>query len=137
LSTDTREPQPPASTTAGEAAEAALVLSADADDKGYIAVELTLDQLQRRNVAQNIELRRRFASYLLSIHFAVNAAVLVLVFLIALDRARLSEKVLITLIASTVAELAGLILAVATYLFPAPKPRGGRPSAPQGPDDGA
>jgi len=109
----------------------------DADDKGYVAVELTLDQLQRRNLAQNIELRRRFASYLLSIHSAVNAAVLVLVFLIALNRASLSEKVLITLIASTVAELAGLILAVATYLFPAPKPHGARPSGSHGPDDGA
>jgi hypothetical protein len=107
------------------AAEAALVLSADADDKGYIAVELTLEQLQRRNLAQNIELRRRFASYLLGIHSAVNAAVLVLVFLIAVGCASLSEKVLIALIASTVAELAGLVLAVATYLFPAPQPRGG------------
>jgi hypothetical protein len=108
---------------------APLVLSADADDKGYIAVDLTLDQLQRRNLAQNIELRRRFASYLLTIHSAVNVGVLALVFLIALDRAHLSEKVLITLIASTVAELAGLILAVATYLFPAPKPRPDRPPA--------
>jgi hypothetical protein len=103
--------------------EATLILSADADDKGYIAEELTLDQLQRRNLAQNIELRRRFASYLLSIHSAVNAAVLVLVFLIALNKATLSERVIITLIASTVAELAGLVLAVATYLFPAPKVR--------------
>ena len=104
--------------------EATLILSADADEKGYIAEELTLDQLQRRNLAQNIELRRRFASYLLSIHSAVNAAVLVLVFLIALNKATLSERVIITLIASTVAELAGLVLAVATYLFPAPKVRG-------------
>ncbi len=103
--------------------EATLILSADADEKGYIAEELTLDQLQRRNLAQNIELRRRFASYLLSIHSAVNAAVLVLVFLIALNKATLSERVIITLIASTVAELAGLVLAVATYLFPAPKVR--------------
>jgi hypothetical protein len=107
---------------------AAVVLSTDADAKGYVAEDLTLEQLQRRNLAQNIELRRRFASYLLSIHSAVNAAVLVLVFLIALDRAQLSEKVLITLIASTVAELAGLILAVATYLFPAPKPAGTAPT---------
>jgi hypothetical protein len=106
-------------------AQAPLVLSADADAKGYIAVELTLEQLQRRNLAQNIELRRRFASYLLWIHSTVNAGVLLLVFLIALDQASLSEKVLITLIASTVAELAGLILAVATYLFPDPRPRGG------------
>ena len=107
--------------------EATLILSADADRKGYVAEELTLDQLQRRNIAQNIELRRRFASYLLSIHSAVNAAVLVLVFLVALDKADLSEKVLITLIASTVAELAGLVLAVATYLFPAPRSRGPAP----------
>ena len=109
-------------------AASALVLSADADRKGYFAQELTLEQLQRRNLAQNIELRRRFASYLLSIHSLVNAAVLVLVFLIALDKATLSERVVITLIASTVAELAGLVLAVATYLFPAPKPRGPSPS---------
>ena len=102
-------------------AASALVLRADADRKGYIAQELTLEQLQRRNLAQNIELRRRFASYLLSIHSLVNAAVLVLVFLIALNKATLSERVVITLIASTVAELAGLVLAVATYLFPAPK----------------
>lgn len=107
-------------------AASALVLSADADRKGYIAQDLTLEQLQRRNLAQNIELRRRFASYLLSIHSLVNAAVLVLVFLIALNKATLSERVVITLIASTVAELAGLVLAVATYLFPAPKdPRAG------------
>ncbi len=109
-----------ATPTEGRAASA-LVLSADADRKGYIAQELTLEQLQRRNLAQNIELRRRFASYLLSIHSLVNAAVLVLVFLIALNKATLSERVVITLIASTVAELAGLVLAVATYLFPAPK----------------
>jgi len=120
LSTDPRETPPRAVLPA---ARAPLVLSADADDKGYVAMELTLDELERRDVAQNIDLRRRFASYLLSIHFAVNAAVLVLVFLIALDRANLSDKVLITLISSTVAELAGLILAVAKYLFPAPKPR--------------
>jgi len=101
--------------------EATLVLSADADAKGFVAEELTLEQLQRRNLAQNIELRRRFASYLLLIHSGVNAAVLVLVFLIAFAQATLSERVLITLIASTVAELAGLVLAVATYLFPAPK----------------
>jgi hypothetical protein len=113
-----------------------VVLSADADAKGYVAEELTLEQLQRRNVAQNIELRRRFASYLLSIHSAVNAAVLVLVFLIALDRATLSEKVLITLIASTVAELAGLILAVATYLFPAPKPGRKAAGGTSGADEG-
>ena len=117
-------------------AEAAVVLSAHADAKGYTAEEFTLEQLQRRNLAQNIELRRRFASYLLSIHFAVNAAVLVLVFLIALDRATLSERVLITLIASTVAELAGLILAVATYLFPAPKLRGAGLPGPPGSEDG-
>lgn len=104
--------------------EATLILSADADRKGYVAEELTLEQLRRRNVAQNIELRRRFASYLLSIHSAVNAAVLALVFLVALDKAQLSEKVRITPIASTVAELAGLVLAVATYLFPAPHSRG-------------
>jgi hypothetical protein len=104
--------------------EATLVLSADADEKGFVAQELTIEQLQRRNLAQNIELRRRFASYLLLIHSAVNAAVLVLVFLIALNQATLSERVLITLIASTVAELAGLVLAVATYLFPAPKAGG-------------
>lgn len=124
-------------TAAAAAAEGAVVLSVKADEKGYVAVGLTLDQLQRRNLAQNIELRRRFALYLLSIHSAVNAAVLVLVFLIALDRATLSEKVLITLIGSTVAELAGLILAVATYLFPAPKPPAPRPSRSHGPDDGA
>ncbi len=107
--------------------EGTVILSADADEKGYIAEELTLERLQRRNLAQNIELRRRFASYLLSIHSAVNAAVLVLVFLIALNKATLSERVLISLIASTVAELAGLVLAVATYLFPAPR-KGGSPS---------
>jgi hypothetical protein len=118
------------------AAEPALVLTVDADAKGYVARELTLEQLQRRNLAQNIALRRRFASYLLSIHFAVNAAVLVLVFLIALDRASLSERVLIALIASTVAELAGLILAVATYLFPAPKLRGAPSPGPPPPEDG-
>jgi hypothetical protein len=101
--------------------EATLILSADADAKGYIAQEFTLEQLQRRNFAQDINLRRRFASYLLAIHAAVNTVVLVLVFLVALGKATLSEEVLITLIASTVAELAGLVLAVATYLFPAPK----------------
>jgi ABC-type spermidine/putrescine transport system permease subunit II len=101
--------------------EATVILSADADAKGYIAQEFTLDQLQRRNFAQDINLRRRFASYLLGIHAVVNTVVLGLVFLVALGKADLSEQVLITLIASTVAELAGLVLAVATYLFPAPK----------------
>jgi hypothetical protein len=106
---------------------AALVLSTEADEKGFVAEELSLEQLQRRNLAQNIELRRRFASYLLWIHSGVNVAVLVLVFLVALHKAALSEKVLITLIASTVAELAGLVLAVAAYLFPAPKIGGPAP----------
>ncbi len=87
--------------------EATLILTADADRKGYIAEELTLEQLQRRNLAQNIELRRRFASYLLSIHSAVNAAVLVLVFLIALNKATLSERVVITLIAARSRSLQG------------------------------
>jgi hypothetical protein len=101
--------------------EATVILSADADAKGYIAQEFTLEQLQRRSFAQDIDLRRRFASYLLGIHAAVNTVVLVLVFLVALGKAELSERVLVTLIGSTVAELAGLVLAVATYLFPAPK----------------
>lgn len=121
------EPPPGERALSLRVGQATLILSAHADEKGYITEELTLEQLQRRNLAQNIELRRRFASYLLSIHSAVNAAVLLLVFLVALDKATLSEKVLITLIASTVAELAGLILAVATYLFPAPKTREVRP----------
>jgi hypothetical protein len=120
-------PPPRAGSGAVRPPAEALVLSTEADEKGFVAAELSLEQLQRRNLAQNIELRRRFASYLLWIHSGVNVAVLVLVFLIALHKATLSEKVLITLIASTVAELAGLVLAVAAYLFPAPKIGGSAP----------
>jgi hypothetical protein len=70
-------------------------------------------------------LRKRFGYTLLWIHGVVNVAVMALVWLIAFDLAKLSDKVIITLIVSTVAELAGLLLAVTAYLFPSahrPKP---------------
>jgi hypothetical protein len=63
-----------------------------------------------------------FGKVLLGIAIVANIATLTLVTLTGIGTARLSDKVLITLISSTVAELAGLVLVVAKYLFPAARP---------------
>jgi hypothetical protein len=78
------------------------------------AEELRLESLQR-----DLSLRTMFGVVLLAIAILVNLATITLVTLAGLGTARLSDKVLIALISSTVAELAGLVLVVAKYLFPA------------------
>jgi hypothetical protein len=60
-----------------------------------------------------------FGKVLLGIAIVVNLATITLVTLTGLGTTQLSDKLLITLISSTVAELAGLVLVVAKYLFPA------------------
>lgn len=81
------------------------------------AEELHLESMER-----DLELRTMFGVVLLGIAILVNLATITLVTLTGLGTARLSDKVLITLISSTVAELAGLVLVVAKYLFPASRP---------------
>lgn len=63
-----------------------------------------------------------FGKVLLGIAIVVNLATITLVTLTGFGTTRLSDKLLITLISSTVAELAGLVLVVAKYLFPASRP---------------
>jgi hypothetical protein len=86
------------------------------------AEDLQLDSLER-----DIELRTMFGKVLLGIAIVVNLATITLVALTGLSLTKLSDKLLITLISSTVAELAGLVLVVAKYLFPGARPTLARP----------
>jgi hypothetical protein len=97
------------------------------------------EDLQLESLERDIELRTMFGKVLLGIAIVVNLATITLVTLTALNLAKLSDKLLITLISSTVAELAGLVLVVAKYLFPggrttlsAPGRRANRPDPPAG-----
>jgi hypothetical protein len=92
---------------------AKISLEAHADRLGR-AEDLQLESLER-----DIELRTMFGKVLLGIAIVVNVVTMTLVTLTGLGLMGLSEKLLITLIGSTVAELAGLVLVVAKYLFPA------------------
>jgi hypothetical protein len=77
------------------------------------------EDLQLESIERDIDLRTMFGTVLLGIAILVNLATITLVTLTGLGTTRLSDRVLITLISSTVAELAGLVLVVAKYLFPA------------------
>jgi len=93
------------------------------------------EDLQLESLERDIELRTMFGKVLLGIAIVVNLATITLVTLTALSLARLSDKLLIALISSTVAELAGLVLVVAKYLFPTGRPTLPRPGRrPSGPD---
>jgi hypothetical protein len=82
------------------------------------------EDLQLESLERDMELRTMFGKVLLGIAIVVNVATITLVALTGLGLTKLSDKLLITLISSTVAELAGLVLVVAKYLFPAaPTPR--------------
>jgi hypothetical protein len=104
-----------AATPAARARPEVLSLERQADRLGR-AEELHLESIER-----DLELRTMFGIVLLGIAILVNLATITLVTLTGLGHARLSDRVLITLISSTVAELAGLVLVVAKYLFPAPR----------------
>jgi hypothetical protein len=82
------------------------------------AEELHLESLER-----DLELRTMFGKVLLAIAMVANVATVALVTLTGLGITKLSDRLLITLIGSTVAELAGLVLVVAKYLFPGDPPR--------------
>lgn len=85
------------------------------------------EDLQLESFERDIDLRTMFGTVLLGIAILVNLATITLVTLTGLGTTRLSDRVLITLISSTVAELAGLVLVVAKYLFPGGRPvRGSR-----------
>jgi hypothetical protein len=85
------------------------------------------EDLQLESLERDIELRTMFGKVLLGIAIVVNLATITLVALTGLSLTKLSDKLLITLISSTVAELAGLVLVVAKYLFPAARPTLARP----------
>ena len=89
------------------------------------------EDLQLESLERDLELRTMFGKVLLGIAIVVNVATITLVALTGFGLTRLSDKLLITLISSTVAELAGLVLVVAKYLFPtaAPTPRATAPRA--------
>jgi hypothetical protein len=88
------------------------------------AEELHLESLER-----DLELRTMFGKVLLAIAMVANVATVTLVTLTGLGITKLSDRLLITLISSTVAELAGLVLVVAKYLFPGDPPRAVRRQA--------
>ena len=96
-----------------------------ADPARRISLEVQADRLGRaedlelESLERDIELRTMFGKVLLGIAIVVNLATITLVALTGLAVTRLSDKLLIALISSTVAELAGLVLVVAKYLFPA------------------
>jgi hypothetical protein len=95
------------------------------DQPGPVLLDRQADRLGRaedlhiESLERDIELRTMFGKVLLGIAIVVNLATITLVTLTGLGIARLSDKLLMTLISSTVAELAGLVLVVAKYLFPA------------------
>ncbi len=93
-----------------------IPLAVEADHTG--AVEARRDELELESTKQDIKLRKEFARYLLGVHTVVNLSVLVLVFLKGYGLIDLSDRVVVTLIGSTVAELAGLVMVVAKSLFP-------------------
>lgn len=76
-------------------------------------------ELENASLRQDIGLRKGFAWSFLALHAALIIAVVVLVALTGSGRYTLSDRVLMMLIASTVAELVGLVFAVVKYLFPA------------------
>jgi len=95
------------------------------DQPGQLSLERQADRFGRaedlhlESLERDIELRTMFGKVLLGIAIVVNLATITLVTLTGLGTTQLSDKLLITLISSTVAELAGLVLVVAKYLFPA------------------
>jgi len=96
------------------------------------------EDLQLESLERDLELRTMFGKVLLGIAIVANLVTITLVTLTAFNLAQLSDKLLIALISSTVAELAGLVLVVAKYLFPAGRPtlsrrpRANRPDPPAG-----
>jgi hypothetical protein len=112
---------------AAKSAPPALGTSA-LDQPGPVWLERQADRLGRaedlhlESLERDIELRTMFGKVLLGIAIVVNLATIALVTLTGLGTTRLSDTLLITLISSTVAELAGLVLVVAKYLFPASRP---------------
>jgi hypothetical protein len=116
---------------------AALVPGAEEsalDQPGPVLLDRQADRLGRaedlhlESLGRDIELRTMFGKVLLGIAIVVNMATITLVTLTGLGFTRLSDKLLMTLISSTVAELAGLVLVVAKYLFPAARPVLPRPA---------
>ena len=98
------------------------------------------EDLQLESLERDLKLRTMFGLVLLGIAIVVNLVTITLVTLTAFNVTRLSDKLLIALIGSTVAELAGLVLVVAKYLFPAGRPnlsaRGRRSSSRPAPPSG-
>lgn len=80
------------------------------------------EELDYRKKELDLRLREQFGQSLLWVHAGVNVFVIyILVATLVLKAFRfptLSDQVLIALIAGTVAELAGLLLAITRYLFP-------------------
>jgi hypothetical protein len=112
-------PRTTTTTAAASAEESAL------DQPGPVLLDRQADRLGRaedlhlESLGRDIELRTMFGKVLLGIAIVVNLATITLVTLTGLGLTLLSDKLLMTLISSTVAELAGLVLVVAKYLFPA------------------
>lgn len=84
-------------------------------------IELERRQLSVVSLRQDISLRKRFAQAFLALHTGVVVIVMLFVGMTGCGKMQLSDQVLIALIAGTVAELVGLVLAVVKSLFPAPK----------------
>lgn len=84
-------------------------------------IELERQQLDNDSRRQDIKLRKRFALSFLGLHSAVVATVMAFVALTGYGKMQMSDQLLMALIAGTVAELVGLVLAVVKSLFPAPK----------------
>ena len=95
------------------------------DQSGPVSLETQAERigraedLQLESLERDIELRTMFGRVLLGIALVANVATIALVALTGFGLTQLSDKVLITLVSSTVAELAGVVLVVAKYLFPA------------------
>jgi hypothetical protein len=85
------------------------------------------EDLQLQSLERDLKLRTMFGKVLLGIAIVVNVVTITLVTLTAFGFTKLSDKLLMALIGSTVAELAGLVLVVAKYLFPTGRPTLSRP----------
>lgn len=67
---------------------------------------------------QDREQRKKFSIWIFSVVCTYLAVVLTIIFLVGFSLATLSETVLVTLLTTTTANIIGLLVIVARYLFP-------------------
>ena len=75
-------------------------------------------QVELQSLEQNVKLRKTMTWFLLVTYGAANLTAIVLLFFNGFGLTTLSDTVLVAVLTATVAELAGIVIVVAQYLFP-------------------